>query len=330
MSDHMRISRINRDLQGEYLTLRHVNHMLVQDLIDIHEIKAFLANKSSEVVEFDRNAPTRRSERPRANSQSRAAIQHFQNYSNGLIFQYYSVRALLWKISLGYLPPAKNKWISLMEGNLINYHELVQEHIIDLVVKKRKRKEPAERVEAEEKKLASDHPLNLLKESKWKNFFDDRDLWNIIEKDTVRTKPKCKFFQEEYEIEFMGSDVLEKYNLKRSDIHLSKVKDRDRTYYYDCLTRIIYLYLKKHPEVSYSQGMNELAALIFYSYANKNSEYFRRVAESDAFFSFQCIMSYLLKYAPNGLLNGEKYAHKFEELLRKVDLRLYETLLKQP
>lgn len=124
--------------------------------------------------------------------------------------------------------------------------------------------------------------------------------------------------------------MLDKHKLKRSEIHLSKAKEREGTYYYDAVTRIIYLYLKTHPEVTYSQGMNELAALFFYSYANKNSEYFRRVAESDAYFSFQTLMNYLLKFAPNGLLNGEKYARKFEELLRKVDLRLYEALLKQP
>jgi hypothetical protein len=41
---------------------------------------------------------------------------------------------------LGYLQPSKNKWISLMEGNIIEYQELVKEHIIDLVIKKKKRK----------------------------------------------------------------------------------------------------------------------------------------------------------------------------------------------
>lgn len=49
----MRISRITPQLQGEYLTLRHINHMLVQDSIDVHTVKAFLTNKSSEVVELD-------------------------------------------------------------------------------------------------------------------------------------------------------------------------------------------------------------------------------------------------------------------------------------
>jgi hypothetical protein len=174
--------------------------MLCQDLIDIQDIKAFLRNKSSEISEYDKYN-FNKTDRPRSNSQNKIAIQHYQNYSNGLIFQYYSIRALLWKISLGYLLPSKNKWISLMEGNLIEYHELIKEHIIDLVVKKKRRKEPTENnekqpAELEEKKRASDHPLNLLKESKWKNFFDDKDLWNMIEKDTIRTKPNCKFFQE--------------------------------------------------------------------------------------------------------------------------------------
>lgn len=29
-------------------------------------------------------------------------------------------------------------------------------------------------------------------------------------------------------------------------------------------------------------------------------------------------------------MNGEKYAHRFEELLKKVDLRLFETLASKP
>lgn len=75
--------------------------------------------------------------------------------------------------------------------------------------------------------------------------------------------------------------------------------------------------------------MNELAALIFYCFANKNSEYFRRVAESDAFFCFEIVMKDLWRHAPNGFLNGEKYSHRFEELLKKIDLRLYETLVEK-
>ena len=146
----------------------------------------------------------------------------------------------------------------------------------------------------------------------------------------MRTKPKCKFFQEEHELEPVDSTVLVKYGIRRGEIHLSKAKEKESTYYHDCLTRIIFIYLKQHPNTNYCQGMNELAALVFYSFANKNSEYFRRVAESDAYFCFQILMGFLRSHNPTGFLNGERYVHKFEELLKKVDLRLYETLEKQP
>lgn len=36
---------------------------------------------------------------------------YFRKFSNGLIFQYYPVRALIWKIVSGYLPDSKEKWI---------------------------------------------------------------------------------------------------------------------------------------------------------------------------------------------------------------------------
>ena len=76
--------------------------------------------------------------------------------------------------------------------------------------------------------------------------------------------------------------------------------------------------------------MNELAALIFYSFANKNSEYFRRVAESDAFHCFQKVVKALYKLPIPGFLNGERYSHRFEDLLKKVDMRLYEELEAKP
>jgi hypothetical protein len=37
-------------------------------------------------------------------------------------------------------------------------------------------------------------------------------------------------------------------------------------------------------------------------------------------------MALLKRYSPNGFLSGEKFSHKFEELLKKIDLRLYEVL----
>lgn len=41
--------------------------------------------------------------------------------------------------------------------------------------------------------------------------------------------------------------------------------------------------------------MNEIVALVYYCFTNKNSEYFRRISESDAYFVFEIIMSRLPK-----------------------------------
>jgi hypothetical protein len=70
-----------------------------------------------------------------------SAVQFYTHNSNGLIFQFYSVRALLWKICLKYLPASKNKWVSLMEGKLIHYQELIREYLLEIVIKKKKKRE---------------------------------------------------------------------------------------------------------------------------------------------------------------------------------------------
>ena len=66
-------------------------------------------------------------------------LQYCLQYSNGLIFQYYSVRALLWKVALNYLSYAKSKWVSTMERNLIKYLGKVKEHVVESVNRKHAR-----------------------------------------------------------------------------------------------------------------------------------------------------------------------------------------------
>ncbi len=69
----------------------------------------------------------------------------------------------------------------------------------------------------------------------------------------------------------------EKIEFRLNELHLSKYK-KDCTTYIDALTRIIYIYLKVHPEQQYYQGMNDIVAVMYYSLTNKNNEYFRRVS----------------------------------------------------
>lgn len=90
-------------------------------------IRKLLLNKTSEVFQIleDTDYP-KGAEKVERSINKNNAVQHYITYSNGLIFQFYSVRALLWKIVIKYLPASKNKWISLMEGKLIHYNELIR------------------------------------------------------------------------------------------------------------------------------------------------------------------------------------------------------------
>ena len=116
--------------------------MLCEDEIDVWEIKEYLVCK---VAEQDQGK--------------------FRSSSDGLIYQNYPVRALLWKVALGYLPRHKNKWISLLETNLARYQEFVERHIVEYVNRKAVRKESSKEIEEGEecKKQVADHPLNRQK-----------------------------------------------------------------------------------------------------------------------------------------------------------------------
>jgi hypothetical protein len=48
MSDLIKITKINKELKGEYLTLCHINRILCEDIISLKEIRAFMINKSGE------------------------------------------------------------------------------------------------------------------------------------------------------------------------------------------------------------------------------------------------------------------------------------------
>ena len=91
--------------------------MLCENPLKSDDIRLFLLTKTSERTWEKENEEEREGTLPRNK------LHYYTLYSNGLIYQFYSVRALLWKVSIGYLPPAKNKWVSVMEGSLIYYHD---------------------------------------------------------------------------------------------------------------------------------------------------------------------------------------------------------------
>ncbi|KAI9276021.1 rab-GTPase-TBC domain-containing protein [Sporodiniella umbellata] len=89
------------------------------------------------------------------------------------------LRSTAWKVLLGYLPPDKRMWASVLKSQRLNYYNWVK----DLL------EEPAE------EPPSSDYPLNDEMSSKWTSFFADNSTLEQIDKDVRRTLPDFAFFQ---------------------------------------------------------------------------------------------------------------------------------------
>ncbi len=99
------------------------------------------------------------------------------------------------------------------------------------------------------------------------NITNENDLKIIIQinKDLPRTRYEIDFFKEK-----------------------SKFSKNETNY--DILRRILYIYSKRHPDVSYVQGMNEILAIIYYIYNLDENPYIKPFIESDTYYSFEVLM----------------------------------------
>ena len=65
----------------------------------------------------------------------------FYNY---ISYQYYTLRSLLWRILLEYLPPRNNKWITKIEATRVNYEKLLNDNLISSIKRRGKEAEGKE------------------------------------------------------------------------------------------------------------------------------------------------------------------------------------------
>lgn len=68
-------------------------------------------------------------------------------------------------------------------------------------------------------------------------------------------------------------------------------EEQRKTYRYDYMTRILFVFAKANPKVQYVQGMNEVLAPIFYLLNNRKKD---RIQEAACFFMFNNVMSDLM------------------------------------
>ncbi|CAB52581.2 RabGAP Tbc13 [Schizosaccharomyces pombe] len=128
----------------------------------------------------------------------------------------YSLRAKAWMLMLEFLPTDRSNWQSVLEKHRKTYTSFVQELLIDPWRKLTLHEESGEN---------SDHPLNTSDDSKWKEYFDDNQILEQIDKDIRRTLPDLSFFQGKSEINKKPSvnNVSENISVNTEDDKVEEV-----------------------------------------------------------------------------------------------------------
>eukprot|EP01127_Copromyxa_protea_P008913 TRINITY_DN2058_c0_g1_i1.p1 TRINITY_DN2058_c0_g1~~TRINITY_DN2058_c0_g1_i1.p1 ORF type:complete len:439 (+),score=94.77 TRINITY_DN2058_c0_g1_i1:122-1318(+) len=239
------------------------------------------------------------------------------------------LRAVYWKLLLGYLPADKSSW----EDSLQKSRQLYNQWHLDLLVNPRKELEERE-AEAQRKReedgnleetLLVDHPLSQNKGSEWNEYFKDSDMIYEIEKDVSRTFPHLHFFQQQ-------SSVVSPSNLKLNKLHgktrlTTAEMPLTTNIHYQALRSILFMWAKLNPGIAYVQGMNEIIAPIYYNFATDNDLKWQEHAEADAFFCFTNLMSEIMNNFCKTLDSSQVgIKGKIEELnflLKKKDPQLW-------
>jgi hypothetical protein len=56
------------------------------------------------------------------------------------------------------------------------------------------------------------------------------------------------------------------------------------------MKRILFIYAKQHPELKYIQGMNEILAVIYYTFENDDNPFMLNYSESDSYYTFEILL----------------------------------------
>lgn len=206
------------------------------------------------------------------------------------------LRALVWRLLLSYLPPDPSLWDGILSTQRHNYALYCQDYL--------QLTPPTQD--------PSDHPLSTAAGSKWKQYYEDQEVWEDIEKDIKRTRPDMSFFFQPADPTITIEDVIAhrkpQIPFKRpfnsvfneyfsSDVSSANpytqliLNNESIEKHADVMARILFIYAKLNPGIKYIQGMNEILAPVYYAFAHDSNEYFREYAEADAFYCFTSLMS---------------------------------------
>ncbi|CDW78172.1 tbc1 domain family member 13 [Stylonychia lemnae] len=250
-------------------------------------------------------------------------------FNSGIPDEIKGLRPLAWRILLNHYPPDTKSW----EQHIIDQKEVYDGWKRDLIIKPTIKQEE----EYKQAKRMMDHPLSLSSDSKWKQFYQDQEIWDEIEKDVKRTRTDLSFFYQAVDNNknVNNMDLLMKQaECKRSELTLEQ-KEKFIETHADVLLRVLFIYAKLNPGIRYVQGMNEVLAVIYYCFWRQGDELIisNQYLESDLFFCFNNLMSEIrdgflreLDREQSGITGK---VQTYANILKEVDPLVYRNLQEQ-
>jgi hypothetical protein len=204
---------------------------------------------------------------------------------NGLPDDLPELRSLIWKINFEYLPMNTEEWDKTLKSKRLAYQQYK-----NYVFKK---------LEEELKlfdgydKLSRDEKAELDKKT-------HKGILEEICKDTNRTHTEMSFFFKPIDKNntFTEEEIIKLVENKRN-CTLRNINDTYKINivmtHSDIVSRILFIYSKFEPIISYVQGMNEILAPIYYcfSFDRISEDQTMDDIEADTFWSFYNLMSHL-------------------------------------
>ena len=136
----------------------------------------------------------------------------------------------------------------------------------------------------------------MAQNSTWKQYYDDKALWEEIEKDVKRTRVELAFFMQSIDPNRNSREDMDRLEMqlhtRKSDLSTEDVNLYIESHS-DALARILFIYARLNKGIKYVQGMNEILAVIYYCFWKFGNEAIisTEYLESDVFFCFSNLMS---------------------------------------
>lgn len=215
------------------------------------------------------------------------------------------LRALIWKINLGYLSLDNDNWEEYLKEKREKYLFYKTSFI------------------------------NLLKKEIANSNYQSRKLLEDITKDVNRTHMGFSFFfqpvskKKQFSKEELKTLYQQRQNCMIKDVKDIYKLDIEETHA-DVLARILYIYSKFTPDLLYHQGMNEILAPIYYcfSYDKVYQEETEETIEADTFWSFYLLMEQIRSSFDDADEKGTEFkAELLKKILQVVDKEVYDRLV---